>query len=148
MKTLLRVLLFVFVLSVPHIAIAQCMMGSGSQHKHGAPKDVEHKEHSQATPAVEGYAFINDEGNQEAIVTIKGGYQPTTIVVKKGIPLKLNFDLQEELCTGTVVIKDFGIEKKLVPYELTAVEFIPDTSGAFTFTCPMNMIVGTLLVKE
>ena len=127
---------------------SQCNMGGGSQHKHGDTQEVEHIDRADATPATKGYAFINDDGNQEATITIKNGYEPGVLVVKKGIPLKLNFDLQEEKCTGTVVLKDFGIQKKLVPYELDSVEFTPDVAGLFTFACPMHMIEGSLIVKE
>jgi plastocyanin domain-containing protein len=123
------------------------MMGS---HKHGDTKDATHEEHAghkEGLPS-KAYAFINDDGMQEATIIIKDGYQPNTIVVKKGIPMRLNFDLQEEKCTGTVVFKDFDVEKELTPSELTAVEFTPEKSGSFTFSCPMDMIHGTLIVKE
>lgn len=126
---------------------AQCgMMGSGEM-KHGDSKDAAHKEHKEAVPS-KAYAFINDDGMQEATITIKDGYQPSTIVVKKGIPIRLNFDLQEEKCTGTVVFKDFDIKKELAVSEFTVVEFTPRKSGSFTFTCPMDMIHGTLIVKD
>ncbi len=132
-------------------ASAQCgMMGSGGQHKHGDKQsDVpsRHSDHKDAALS-KGYAFINDDGLQEATITIKDGYQPSTVVVKKGIPLRLNFDLQEKTCTGTVVFKEFNIERELMPYELTTVEFTPDKAGSFTFACPMEMITGTLVVKE
>ncbi|MDI6802731.1 MAG: cupredoxin domain-containing protein [Bacteroidota bacterium] len=125
---------------------AQCSMGS-SGHQHSAKSTDTHSEHKVVTPS-KGYAFINDDGIQEANITIKDGYHPNTIVVKKGIPLNLNFDLQEEGCTATVSIKDFDVKKLLTPFEVTTLEFTPTSSGSFTFACPMNMIEGTLVVKE
>lgn len=127
---------------------AQCMMGSGDQHKHTASKQAVQGEPEPSTEGIIGHALINEAGKQEVVVTILEGYNPNVIVVKKGLPLVLKFDLQEEGCTGTVVIPDFGIKEKLVPYEVTTVEFTPDRSGLFSFACPMTMIKGTLDVKE
>ncbi len=150
MKTQTVVFILLLVVATTVSASAQCgMMGSGS-HKHGDKKDAtteEHTGHKEALPS-KAYAFINDDGMQEATIMIKDGYQPNTIVVKKGIPMRLNFDLQEEKCTGTVVFKDFDIEKELTPFEVTSLEFTPAASGSFTFACPMDMIHGTLMVKE
>lgn len=132
-------------------ATAQCgkMMGSGGGgHDHGGGGT--HDEHStkSATTESKAYAFINDEGIQEATIIIKDGYHPNVLVAKRGIPLRLNFDLQEESCTGTVVFKDFDINNELKPDDVTAVEFTPEKSGSFAFACPMGMIEGTLVVKE
>ncbi|MEK6570153.1 MAG: cupredoxin domain-containing protein [Bacteroidota bacterium] len=152
MKTQWVVLMVLLLFGAAVNANAQCgMMGSGgSGHKHGDANTATPDEHSKhtATTASKAYAFINDDGIQEATIVIKDGYHPSTLVVKKGIPLRLNFDLQEEKCTGTVVFKDFDIKNELNPSEVTAVEFIPDKSGSFAFSCPMEMIQGTLVVKE
>lgn len=127
---------------------SQCgMMGSGS-HQHGK-KETAHStdEHDQPLN-LKGYAFINDDGMQEATILIKKGYQPDTLVVKKGIPLRLKFDLQEKGCTDKVVLRTFKIEQKLEPFKITTIEFTPDSAGTFTFSCPMEMIEGTLVVKK
>ncbi len=131
-------------------ARGQCdMMGSGS-HKHGTSESTNQNDQHTQTQAADSkaYASINEEGIQQATIIIKDGYHPDTLVVKKSIPLRLNFDLQEESCTGTVVFKDFHIKRKLSSDAVTAVEFTPDKAGSFTFSCPMGMITGTLVVKE
>ena len=148
MKSITIVYMVLFTIGAVSTTRSQCTMGGGSRHTHGDQGQSTHKEHASERSAAKGYAFINDDGKQEATVTIKNGYEPSVLVVKRGIPLKLNFDLQEEDCTGTVVFKDFDIQKTLTPYELDAVEFTPDTAGTFTFACPMRMIEGTLIVKE
>ncbi len=148
MKSIMVMTIVLLTIGASSSTRSQCMMGGGSQHKHGNMSQAGHREDSAAASPAKGYAAINEDGNQEATVTIKDGYTPNILVVKKGIPLKLNFDLEEEGCTGTVVIKDFDIERKLTPYETSAVQFTPDTSGSFTFSCPMHMIEGTLIVKE
>jgi plastocyanin domain-containing protein len=149
MKTRLMFLTAVLLIVGFASASAQCgkMMGSGGHNHDNVTTSDEHSKHT-ATTESKAYAFINDDGMQEATITIKDGYMPNTIVAKKGVPMRLNFDLQEDKCTGTVVFKDFDIEQELTPYEVTAVEFTPAASGTFTFACPMEMITGTLIVKE
>ncbi|MBI5215913.1 MAG: cupredoxin domain-containing protein [Ignavibacteriae bacterium] len=148
MKTYSIFLITVTLFFIVTVANSQCgMMGGGSSHKHGQSQSSSHEEHK-ATVSSKGYTFINDDGIQEATIVIKNGYQPSTLVVKKNIPLKLNFDMQEETCTDTVVLKNVHIKQGLEPYELTSIEFTPSVSGSFTFSCPMNMIEGLLVVKE
>ncbi len=150
MKTQCIILIAASLIGGATIANAQCgMMGTGGGgHNHGDA--TSHDEHSAPTktPESKAYAFINDDGIQEATIIIKEGYHPNTLVVKKGIPLRLNFDLQEESCTGTVVFKDFNIKNELKPDDVTAVEFTPEKAGSFAFACPMGMIEGTLVVRE
>ena len=148
MKSISMIIMTLLTIGTVTTARSQCMMGGNSQHKHGDQAQGVHTGHDKATSALKGYAFINDDGNQEATITIKDGYEPKVLVVKRGIPLRLNFDLEEEGCTGTVVFKEFNIQKTLTPFEFSAVEFKPDTAGSFTFACPMHMIEGTLIVKE
>ncbi|MBN1152586.1 MAG: cupredoxin domain-containing protein, partial [Dehalococcoidia bacterium] len=51
------------------------------------------------------------KGNvQEIVVTVKGGYSPDTIRVRKGIPLRLIFDRKEAgECSSRVVFPDFQV---------------------------------------
>lgn len=142
---------FIITLGVITAANAQCgMMGSGSgSHDHGkkTPSSQSH-DHNQQQSETKGYAFINDDGIQEATITIKDGYQPNSIVVKKGIPVRLNFDLQEKSCTDKVVMKDFKVAQQLKYGKTTAVEFTPEKAGSFTFACPHEMTKGTLVVQD
>ena len=85
---------------------------------------------------------------QEVEVTVKGGYSPSLIRARAGIPLRLVFDRQEAGdCTSRVVFPDFHVSKSLPAFARTAVEFVPDRSGEFEFACGMNMVHGTLLVE-
>ena len=84
---------------------------------------------------------------QEFTVVVKDGYTPDMIEVKRGVPVRLNFKLEEHSCTGTVVFKDLNIKQKLEYGKVTPVEFTPKKSGSFGFACPMNMVNGTLVVK-
>jgi len=90
------------------------------------------------------------KGNvQEIVVTVKGGYSPDIIRVKKGLPLRLIFDRQEAgECSSRVVFPDFQASKTLPPFTRTTLEFTPDKAGEFGFACGMNMLHGTLIVEE
>ncbi|MDQ4120657.1 MAG: cupredoxin domain-containing protein [Acidobacteriota bacterium] len=93
-------------------------------------------------------AEANESGVQEIKVTVKGGYSPDVIVVKKGQPVRLNFYRDEtSSCSEQVVLGDFGIAKDLPAHKSTPIEFTPEKSGEFTFACGMNMLRGKLIVE-
>lgn len=93
-------------------------------------------------------AETNETGVQEVKITVKGGYSPDTIVVKKDVPVRLNFYRDEtNSCSEQIVFGDFGISKNLPSFKTTKIEFTPDKTGEFTFTCGMNMLRGKLIVQ-
>jgi plastocyanin domain-containing protein len=93
-------------------------------------------------------AETNELGMQEVKVTVKGGYSPDVIVVKQGMPVRLNFYRDEtSSCSEQVVFGDFGIARDLPAFKTTPVEFTPDKTGEFTFACGMNMLRGKLIVQ-
>ncbi len=88
-------------------------------------------------------------GVQEIEITVKGGYSPSLIRVRQGVPVRLVFDRQENSdCTSRVIFPDLRVSKSLAAFGKTAVEFVPDRGGEFGFVCGMNMIHGTLLVES
>ncbi|HEV2914034.1 MAG TPA: cupredoxin domain-containing protein [Pyrinomonadaceae bacterium] len=92
-------------------------------------------------------AETNESGVQEIKVTVRGGYSPDRIVVREGVPVRLDFYRDEtESCSEEVVFGDFGIARHLPPFQTTSIEFTPDKAGEFTFTCGMNMMRGKLVV--
>lgn len=93
-------------------------------------------------------AAVNAGGVQEIDVTVKGGYSPDVIAVKRGVPVRLNFFRDEtSSCSEKVILGDFGIARDLPAFKTTPVEFTPDKSGEFAFTCGMNMLHGKLVVE-
>ena len=93
-------------------------------------------------------ASVTSSGVQEVKVTVKGGYEPDVIVVKQGQPVRLDFYRDETAsCSDRVLFGDFGIARDLPAFKTTSVEFTPDKSGEFTFTCGMNMMRGKLVVE-
>ncbi len=94
-------------------------------------------------------ARVGAGGAQVARVTVKGGYSPDTLVVKRGRPVRIEFDRQEtSSCSDTVVFGDFGISRSLPAFRTTPVEFTPQAAGTFDFTCGMNMLRGRLIVED
>jgi plastocyanin domain-containing protein len=93
-------------------------------------------------------AHLTQVGVQEIKVTVKGGYSPDVIVVKQGVPVKLDFYRDETAsCSEQVVFGDFGIARDLAAFKTTSIEFTPDKAGEFTFVCGMNMLRGKLIVE-
>ena len=91
---------------------------------------------------------IEHAGVQEVRVTVRGGYSPSVIRARTGVPLRIVFDRQEDGdCSARVVFADLAMSRWLAPFESTTVELIPDRPGRFGFACGMNMIRGTLVVE-
>lgn len=82
-------------------------------------------------------------------VTVNNGkYSPSTINVKAGKPVHLTFKLGANPgCGDTLVIKGYGINKKLAKGKGTMVMFTPKKSGRIAFTCGMGMYKGTIVAK-
>ncbi len=88
-------------------------------------------------------------GVQEVLITVSGAYSPSKVSVVAGRPVRLIFDRQEtETCSDQVSFPDFGITRSLPAFEKTLIEFTPDKSGEFAFTCSMGMYRGTLVVES
>ncbi|HLB62824.1 MAG TPA: cupredoxin domain-containing protein [Actinomycetota bacterium] len=100
-------------------------------------------------PRKEGYrAAPTASGYQEAMVLVKGGYAPDTIVVRAGKPVRLNFRREESsACSEMVVFGDFGKSAKLPEGEVVPVELMPKDAGTYEFTCQMGMLRGRLVVE-
>jgi plastocyanin domain-containing protein len=94
-------------------------------------------------------AMTSERGVQEVKVTVRGGYDPDVIVVKPGKPVRLAFYRDEtSSCSDRVVFGDLGISRALPAFQTTLIEFTPEKTGQFTFTCGMNMMRGKLVVQE
>ena len=84
---------------------------------------------------------------QEIRVKVRGGYTPSRIHTRPGVPVRLIFDRQETGdCTSRVVFPDLGISADLPALAETAVELPAQPPGEYGFACGMNMIHGMLTV--
>ncbi|MGH2674962.1 MAG: heavy metal translocating P-type ATPase [Actinomycetota bacterium] len=87
-------------------------------------------------------------GVQEIEIAVKGGYSPSVIKARQGVPLRVVFDRQETgECTSEVVFPDFRLRRSLPAFTKTAVDVLPEQSGEFGFACGMNMVHGKLIVE-
>jgi plastocyanin domain-containing protein len=88
------------------------------------------------------------DGAQTVTVEIKSkGFEPDSLKLKAGVPAKVTFVRKtDETCAREVVIKDYGIERKLPLNEPVIVELTP-RKGEFTFACGMNMLKGKWIVE-
>ena len=90
---------------------------------------------------------VSAEG--EVTILVQGGYKPDAIKIKKGKTITLKFDRKDEsACLEEVVLPDFGVRQYLNLNEVTEVVITPDKSGAFVFSCGMNMFHGKIIVEE
>ena len=95
----------------------------------------------------EGKKVTASSGTQEVEITVEGGYEPGTIQLTAGIPVRLIFHrIETASCSEEVVLPDFGIHQKLSAHKKTVVEFTPEKPGRYAFTCGMGMLRGTLVV--
>ena len=96
----------------------------------------------------EGVQVAEIGGIQEVPITVKGGYDPDVIVVKKGKPVRLQFTRQESsLCSEMVIFDKLGQSAKLPEGEQVTIEFTPQEVGEIPFQCQMGMLRGKLIVE-
>jgi plastocyanin domain-containing protein len=88
------------------------------------------------------------DGAQTATVEVSSkGFEPDSLKLKVGVPAKVTFVRKtDETCAKEVVMKEYGIERKLSLNEPVTVEFTP-RKGEFSFACGMSMIKGKLIVE-
>ena len=93
-------------------------------------------------------AALTVTGRQEATIVVKGGYSPDVIVVRANTPVRLNFR-REEATAGSdmVLLPAFGRSAQLPQGETVPLDFTPQTSGEYEFTCRSGLLRGRLVVR-
>jgi plastocyanin len=84
------------------------------------------------------------------LITVSSdGYEPSSVSVKKGEPVRLAFYRADaDNCGGEVAFTKQNIKKKLPVGETVLVEFTPTEAGEIAFACGMDMLRGKLVVSE
>lgn len=96
----------------------------------------------------EGIKVSESGGVQEAVIRVKGGYDPDVIVVKQGKPVKLHFNRQESaMCSEMVIFDKIDQSAKLPEGQTVTIEFTPEESGEIPFQCQMGMLRGKVVVE-
>lgn len=89
---------------------------------------------------------VNDE--QTATIVVNGGYSPSTVILKKGVPAQVNFDMRDSTaCLSHVVFEQLGVNKDLTKQKITTVNIPTDKAGTYNFACGMDMFHGKVIVK-
>lgn len=91
---------------------------------------------------------VSGIAGQEVTVIVEGGYSPSIVRVKSGVPLRLIFDRKEKSpCSDEILIGEFGVRRFLKPFEKTVIELTPAKPGSYEFTCGMGMLRGRIEVQ-
>src|SRR3954465_113711 len=79
--------------------------------------------------------------SNEVTITVDGGYDPRTVRVAAGKPVRLVFDRKDNSsCSEEVVFPDFGIRKFLPTGEKTTIDLGAPAAGKYDFMCGMSML--------
>lgn len=90
--------------------------------------------------------IVNDE--QTATIVVNGGYSPSTVILKKGVPAQVNFDMRDSTaCLSHVVFEQLGVNEDLTKQKITTVNIPTDKAGTYNFACGMDMFHGKVIVK-
>lgn len=96
----------------------------------------------------QGVAVHEIGGVQEATITVKGGYDPDVVVVKKEKPVRLHFNRQESsLCSEMVLFDRINRSARLPEGDTVTIEFTPQEVGEIPFQCQMGMLRGKVVVQ-
>ncbi|OGG00703.1 hypothetical protein A3D78_04300 [Candidatus Gottesmanbacteria bacterium RIFCSPHIGHO2_02_FULL_39_14] len=99
------------------------------------------------------YFFEKKEGVQRVTgssITIKvdAGYSPSTIVIKKNIPVTLKIVRTDKSdCLEEIVIPEWKIKKYLPINKEVSLNLEAKKTGEYPFHCGMNMFHGKIIVK-
>lgn len=95
---------------------------------------------------VEGTTKVAGGVQTIKVDTSQGSFNPNRIVAKAGIPIEIEFSQSPGGCLSSVLFGDFGIEQDLTAGPAT-VKIPAQKAGEYQFSCQMQMVFGTLVVK-
>ncbi|HLC65673.1 MAG TPA: cupredoxin domain-containing protein [Candidatus Nanoarchaeia archaeon] len=106
-------------------------------------------------------ALQNIVKEERAEAVVKGNYQevdlritssrysPNIIVAKKGIPLRINVNADENAgCASEIVFPDFNIDVIIPAGGSEVIDINPTEAGTFNFRCSMDMVHGKLIINK
>ncbi len=104
---------------------------------------------AQAASAKPQAAAVQEKKVQKVKLTVDAnGYVLTPATLAKGVPVKMDVDLQTvKGCARTVVISAFEVKKTVKDGDAT-IEFTPTKAGKIDIVCGMNMVKGSFTVTE
>jgi plastocyanin domain-containing protein len=79
----------------------------------------------------------------------KKGFEPNSVTVKKGEPLKLVVTRKtDQTCATSIIVKDYNIERELPLNTPVEVDFTPTKEGKLKYGCAMGMMISGILLVE
>ena len=76
------------------------------------------------------------------------GYQPASLKLRRGIRAQVTFIRKvSPTCATQIVLPEYDIKRDLPLNEPIVIEFTPNKSGRFIFSCGMGMLHGLLVVQ-
>ncbi|MDR0689004.1 MAG: sulfite exporter TauE/SafE family protein [Spirochaetaceae bacterium] len=102
---------------------------------------------NEAAPPETGTPFRVERGVQIVNSTLSGGRYPA-ITVQEGIPVRWTINAPAGSingCNNRMIIREYGIEHRFTPGE-NLIEFIPERTGKFSYSCWMGMIRSSITV--
>jgi len=78
-----------------------------------------------------------------------GVYEPDVIEARRGVPLTLRFHRRDPSpCAEQVIFQGLDVSASLPVGKTRIIQFTPEQSGVFRFTCQMQMYQGKLRVLD
>lgn len=82
------------------------------------------------------------------MVVVNGGYEPSTVVVAAGEPVRLVFQRHDASpCSEELVFPAQGVRATLPQHQEVVVELPPSEAGEYEFHCGMGMLRGRLVAR-
>ena len=104
---------------------------------------------------------IGAENSSNHIAKVNGDFQEVTtkiesgryspIIVQKGIPVRWTISATREAlngCNNSINVPEYNIQNKKLNEGKTVIEFTPDKTGNYIYTCWMGMISSNIKVVE
>lgn len=88
------------------------------------------------------------DGKQVVEVVVDGGYTPSVVELKSGVPAEIIFNRKDaSSCFDEVVLPDFGEQAQLKVGRPHSFKINPNKPGEYTYSCGMRMFFGKVVVK-
>lgn len=98
----------------------------------------------------DGFTIAKLEDNVQVVEFDLSYNNYQDILIEKNIPVKIIIHADKKYLTGCnnkIIIQDFNVEKNLVAGD-NIIEFTPNKTGTFTYTCWMNMIKNNIKIVD
>jgi cobalt-zinc-cadmium efflux system membrane fusion protein len=78
----------------------------------------------------------------------ENGFQPSSVTIKAGQPIRIAFVRRtDKTCATEVAIPSMNLKRSLPLNQPVPIDLPPSKTGEIAFTCGMNMLKGTIVVR-